>query len=112
MIRGPQVAYLIGASPVCSQIPGLSSGQMKLCQLYQDHMHTVLRGGKAATAECQYQFKNRRWNCSTAEGSTIFGPVIRLGKSKSVVYFLSLSLSLFGFYNLLLLREILRVTFL
>lgn len=80
MVRGPQVSYLIGTSPICSQIPGLSSGQEKLCQLYQDHMSTVIRGGRAAISECQWQFKNRRWNCSTTEGSTMFGPKIELGE--------------------------------
>ncbi|XP_044272970.1 protein Wnt-5b isoform X1 [Varanus komodoensis] len=36
-IQRPEM-YIIGAQPVCSQLPGLSPGQRKLCQLYQEHM--------------------------------------------------------------------------
>uniref|UniRef100_A0AAZ3RLZ4 Protein Wnt n=1 Tax=Oncorhynchus tshawytscha TaxID=74940 RepID=A0AAZ3RLZ4_ONCTS len=36
-IQRPEM-YIIGAQPLCSQLTGLSQGQRKLCQLYQDHM--------------------------------------------------------------------------
>ena len=85
-MRSPQISYLVGSSPMCSQIPGLSSGQTKLCQLYQDHMSTVVRGGRASLSECQWQFRNRRWNCSTLEGFTIFGPKIEIGMYDFVSY--------------------------
>ncbi|XP_018010477.1 protein Wnt-5a [Hyalella azteca] len=73
----PQI-YLIGAQPLCTQIPGLSAGQKKLCQLYQDHMGTVGRGAKTGIHECQWQFRHRRWNCSTVDDSTVFGPVLQI----------------------------------
>ena len=44
--RNPQL-YMVGAQPLCTQIPGLSPGQSKLCQLYQDHMSSVGRGARA-----------------------------------------------------------------
>ena len=71
---------MVGAQPLCTQIPGLSPGQAKLCQLYQDHMSSVGRGARAGIAECQWQFRYRRWNCSTVEDSTVFGPVLQIGK--------------------------------
>lgn len=77
--RNPQL-YMVGAQPLCTQIPGLSPGQAKLCQLYQDHMSSVGRGARAGIAECQWQFRYRRWNCSTVEDSTVFGPVLQIGK--------------------------------
>ena len=70
---------MVGAQPLCTQIPGLSPGQSKLCQLYQDHMSSVGRGARAGIAECQWQFRYRRWNCSTVEDSTVFGPVLQIG---------------------------------
>ena len=70
---------MVGAQPLCTQIPGLSPGQAKLCQLYQDHMSSVGRGARAGIAECQWQFRYRRWNCSTVEDSTVFGPVLQIG---------------------------------
>lgn len=78
--RNPQL-YMVGAQPLCTQIPGLSPGQAKLCQLYQDHMSSVGRGARAGIAECQWQFRYRRWNCSTVEDSTVFGPVLQIGKN-------------------------------
>ncbi|XP_066963899.1 protein Wnt-5b-like [Macrobrachium rosenbergii] len=75
--RNPQI-YLIGAQPLCTQIPGLSPGQTKLCQLYQDHMGSVGRGAKTGIHECQWQFRHRRWNCSTVDDSTVFGPVLQI----------------------------------
>ena len=32
--RNPQI-YVVGTSPLCGRIPGLSPGQRKLCQLRQ-----------------------------------------------------------------------------
>ncbi|PNF29428.1 Protein Wnt-5b [Cryptotermes secundus] len=83
VVRLPQPQYLIGASPLCTQISGLSPGQTKLCQLYQDHMSGVGRGARAGIAECQWQFRHRRWNCSTAHDSTVFGPMLKIARRKA-----------------------------
>jgi len=63
---------------ICTKINGLSSGQQKLCMLYTDHMLHVGRGARSGIGECQYQFRNRRWNCSTVEDTTVFGPVLSI----------------------------------
>lgn len=76
-------AYIIGAQPLCSQLVGLSQGQKKLCQLYQDHIHYIGEGAKMGIQECQYQFRNRRWNCSTVDNSSVFGRVMQIGKKKN-----------------------------
>uniref|UniRef100_A0A1B0AMF4 Protein Wnt n=1 Tax=Glossina palpalis gambiensis TaxID=67801 RepID=A0A1B0AMF4_9MUSC len=31
--------------------------------------------------ECQFQFKNRRWNCTTIDDNTVFGPMSGLGQA-------------------------------
>lgn len=43
----------------------------------------IARGIEDAVKECQNQFKNRRWNCSTANflrGRNIFGKIVETGK--------------------------------
>lgn len=30
--------------------------------------------------ECQFQFKNRRWNCSTTDNVSVFGPMTAFGE--------------------------------
>lgn len=82
-IQRPEV-YIIGAQPLCSQLTGLSQGQKKLCQLYQDHMVYIGEGAKTGIKECQYQFRQRRWNCSTVDNTSVFGRVMHIGK----IYFL------------------------
>ena len=81
-------------SPLCTRIKGLSAGQEKLCmvytivhtdqhcitlvQLYTDHMVHVGRGARSGIGECQYQFRNRWWNCTTVDDTTVFGPVLSI----------------------------------
>ncbi|KAK2899095.1 hypothetical protein Q8A67_010513 [Cirrhinus molitorella] len=76
-------AYIIGGQPLCSQLAGLSKGQKKLCQLYQDHMHFIGEGAKTGIRECQYQFRNRRWNCSTVDNTSVFGRVMQIGSRET-----------------------------
>lgn len=64
----------------CHLLPGLSSGQSGLCQLYNDHMIAVASGARQALSECKHQFEHRRWNCSLLDDATVFGPVLSVGK--------------------------------
>lgn len=68
------------AQPTCELLPGLSTGQSRLCQLYTDHMVAVASGARQALTECRHQFQNRRWNCSLLDDVNVFGPVLTIGK--------------------------------
>lgn len=70
--RNPEL-FILGSQPLCTELPGLSASQQKLCQLYQDHMGPIGEGAKLATDECKFQFQQRRWNCSGLEGQGVFG---------------------------------------
>lgn len=63
----------------CYTLEGLTYGQKKQCALHTSVMPAISRGARAAIQECQFQFKNRRWNCSTTDDATVFGPMTGLG---------------------------------
>ena len=44
-----------------------SEKQRKLCMLHDDLIQEVALGAKNAYRECGYQFRWRRWNCSTKQ---------------------------------------------
>lgn len=85
--RGGSDLYVLGGGngggaasrTACMAVAGLSPGQLKFCHLYPDHMPSVSRGAQLAIKECQWQFRGRRWNCSTVADSSVFGPAVDVG---------------------------------
>ncbi|XP_017773550.1 PREDICTED: protein Wnt-5b-like isoform X2 [Nicrophorus vespilloides] len=70
-------------APGCQNLPGLSVGQSRLCQLYTDHMTPVSVGAKQALLECRHQFQHRRWNCSLLDDVNVLGPAINIASRES-----------------------------
>lgn len=54
---------------------------MQICKRSVEVMDAVRRGAQLAIDECQFQFRNRRWNCSTLETMPVFGKVVTQGKT-------------------------------
>lgn len=78
VLQNPNV-YIVGTQTMCAQLRGLSLGQQKLCNMHYDHMPSIGMGAQMGIRECQYQFRFRRWNCSTIQGdSSVFGPVLQI----------------------------------
>lgn len=52
-------------------------------------MQAIVTGAKMGQEECQYQFRNSRWNCTTSQPSSdlqdIYGDVMRI--SKFILFF-------------------------
>lgn len=61
-------------------VAGLGEYQQQLCRENPDVMVSIGKGAKLGVDECQTQFKNEMWNCSTARDNTVFGKVMRKGK--------------------------------
>ena len=71
----------VGTRILCDNIPGLVGRQRQLCRTYPDVMVSIGRGVRLGVNECQYQFRNNRWNCSTLDrDSTVFGKVMLKSK--------------------------------
>ncbi|XP_039265163.2 protein Wnt-2b-A-like isoform X1 [Styela clava] len=70
---------------ICDQM-SLVPKQKEMCLDDPKVMVSVGEGAFNGIAECQYQFRTERWNCSTIEkGQTVFGKVINPGEVKRVV---------------------------
>lgn len=72
----------------CSLLPGLVQQQLKLCQENPMAMPFVTLGARMGLAECHYQFKYERWNCSTtAQNHSIVDTIIQIGtKETAFIY--------------------------
>ncbi|XP_065200658.1 protein Wnt-5b-like [Planococcus citri] len=71
-------------SIVCNKLKGLSSGQLKHCHLYEDHMDFVNKSIRNSLKECQWQFRYQKWNCSIiSQKPTFFGPVLKFGNKEA-----------------------------
>ena len=64
----------------CDQLGGLVKQQRQICKRNVDMMGAVKAGAVDAIAECQYQFRHRRWNCSTVNAATVFGRIVKSGQ--------------------------------
>ncbi len=65
----------------CVNAPGLMSKQQRFCKRNRDLMPSVAEGAHVGITECQWQFRGRRWNCTTVAGDdSVFGKVIEYGK--------------------------------
>ena len=91
--------FALGAKVMCDTITGLVSIQRQLCHENPDVMVSVGKGAKLGVEECQYQFKHKRWNCSTvARDATVFGKVMRRGMCEITYCCRLLSSSMHGLH--------------
>ena len=92
-----QALALVHNGAICDNIPGLIGGQRRLCRGHPDVMFSVIDGAKLGVEECQRQFDNNRWNCSTsARDSSVFGKIMLKGKLINVCEHYSIQFNLFN----------------
>uniref|UniRef100_UPI00398ED4A8 protein Wnt-4a isoform X1 n=1 Tax=Pristiophorus japonicus TaxID=55135 RepID=UPI00398ED4A8 len=66
----------------CERLKGLINRQIQICKRNVEVMDSVRRGAELAIEECQHQFRNRRWNCSTVDTLPVFGKVVTQGTQR------------------------------
>ncbi|XP_076333066.1 protein Wnt-2b-like [Tachypleus tridentatus] len=82
----------LGAPLMCNNIPGFIQKQRRLCRKYPNVMASISRGVRLGIKECQHQFHNHRWNCSTLDKDTsVFGKyMLKIGSREAAfVYAIS-----------------------
>lgn len=75
----------ISEEETCEKLKGLIQRQVQMCKRNLEVMDSVRRGAQLAIEECQYQFRNRRWNCSTLDTLPVFGKVVTQGELEGCV---------------------------
>jgi hypothetical protein len=71
---------------VCSSLPGLVAQQVEVCIQHPNTIRSVSDGARRGIQECQYQFRNERWNCTTRnDEQSVFGYILERGKSTRVL---------------------------
>ncbi|MED6265469.1 Protein Wnt-7a [Characodon lateralis] len=96
-IGGFSSVVALGASIICNKIPGLAPRQRIICQSRPDAIIVIGEGAQMGINECQFQFKNGRWNCSALGERTVFGKELKVGMllSVGVCYIYLKSINLF-----------------
>jgi wingless-type MMTV integration site family protein 5 len=61
-------------------MPVVIQGRVFIYLLKENEMMMFYIGASKGIEECQYQFQDRHWNCSTVRDGSVFGPVLYHGK--------------------------------
>ncbi|KAH8338626.1 hypothetical protein KR059_004251, partial [Drosophila kikkawai] len=76
-------------TPIMYMDPAIHSTlRRKQRRLVRDNpgvLGALVKGANLAISECQHQFRNRRWNCSTrnfSRGKNLFGKIVDRGELK------------------------------
>ncbi|RUS78297.1 hypothetical protein EGW08_013932 [Elysia chlorotica] len=87
------VASLAGSvrDDKCNELPGLVQEQLQVCRENPESLLCISEGARRGILECQSQFKNERWNCTTQRNHTVFGPILRKGTRETAFIYAVLS---------------------
>ena len=64
----------------CDRLKGLTKRQREICRGNVDVVAVAKTGTGNVVEECQFQFRNRRWNCSTLNTAMVYGKTLFAGR--------------------------------
>ncbi|EFX82994.1 putative secreted signaling factor WNT16 [Daphnia pulex] len=71
------------ARAICAALPGLVSRQIQVCQAHPNTIQSVSDGARKGIEQCQHQFRNERWNCTTKDDQNVFGATLERGSRET-----------------------------
>ncbi|XP_057374199.1 protein Wnt-16-like [Daphnia carinata] len=71
------------ARAICAALPGLVSRQIQVCQAHPNTIQSVSDGARKGIQQCQHQFRNERWNCTTKDDQNVFGATLERGSRET-----------------------------
>lgn len=71
------------AREVCQAMPGLVPQQQKICDKWPESVGSVPFGTKQGLVECEYQFRNSRWNCSDNKDQLALQSTLQRGSKET-----------------------------
>ncbi|XP_070175625.1 protein Wnt-4-like isoform X2 [Littorina saxatilis] len=86
MVRGGMNRQLLE----CSDLQFMGPRQRELCALDKSLIHVISEGASMGIEECQHQFQDRRWNCSTFNTTSVFGNILNI-QSRETAYIYAIS---------------------
>ncbi|XP_046684210.1 protein Wnt-16-like [Homalodisca vitripennis] len=80
-LEDPELAE---ARAVCGALPGLVAQQIEVCMAHPGTIRSVSDGARRGIEECQFQFRNERWNCTTSvDEQSVFGYILERGSKET-----------------------------
>jgi len=68
---------------VCLNMPGLVQQQKKMCIKWPETVQSVPFGTKQGLIECEYQFRNDRWNCTDNRSPQVLQSTLERGSKET-----------------------------
>lgn len=64
----------------CSKLQFLQPHQREICSHDFRLLDVISKGASMGIEECQFQFQDRRWNCTTYNNTSVFGPLLQISE--------------------------------
>ena len=66
---GTGMKLVLDPNKICRKAGRLKSKQTGICEKEPEIIREITKGAKIARKECEYQFRNRQWNCTSTRRS-------------------------------------------